>query len=130
MALKVKPKITLKPGAVKALTQAQIIAIGRTAEQMRTELIVSQVMPFDTGNLQNVATYIDERDVKKGKVKIVHDTPYALRLYYHPEYNFQKTFNINAQGLWWEDWLNGVLKSRPQKLFSVFYKKATGGYVK
>lgn len=37
----------------------------------------------------------------------IGDTPYARRLYFHPEYNFQKVNNPNAQGLWAEPWLPG-----------------------
>lgn len=33
--------------------------------------------------------------------------PYARRLYYHPEYNFQTVNNPNAQGRWLDHWLPG-----------------------
>ncbi len=124
---KMKVKVTMNQQKVRKLSQAQIQAAKMTGEQMLHEIVSDQVIPFDTGNLQNVGTYVETKEANKGKVSIVHDTPYASRLYYHPEYNFQTTFNANARGEWWEDWLTGVKKSRPAELFRKFYKRITGG---
>jgi hypothetical protein len=115
---------------LKKLSDAQIKALLMTAEQMRTEIIDEQVIPFQTGNLQNVATDIDKKNTKKGLVTIYHNTPYARRLYFHPEYNFDQTFNRHAKGQWWEDWLRGSKKDRPRKLYKKFYKMSSGGVVK
>lgn len=125
-----KIDVSLKPDAMKKLTDGEIKAALMVAQQMRHEIITDAVIPFDTGHLQNVQTEIDKRGVKKGKIAIYHDTPYARRLYYHPEYNFQKTFNRNARGLWWEDWLRGNKARRPVQLFKIFYRKVTGKFVK
>lgn len=38
---------------------------------------------------------------------LVTDTPYARRLYFHPEYNFQTANNANARGEWLRDWMPG-----------------------
>jgi hypothetical protein len=111
---------------LKMLSDAQILAMLQTQEQMLHEIVTDQVIPFDTGNLQNVQTYPDTKAARKGKVAIVHETPYARRLYYHPEYNFQTTFNPNAKGLWWDDWINGPKKNRPKELFKKFYKRLGG----
>lgn len=63
-----------------------------------------QVMPFDTGHMQN-----DQTSVEKigGGYAIVTDAPQARRLYYHPEYNFQRGKNANAGGLWLDDYVDG-----------------------
>lgn len=124
---KMKVKVTMNQQKVRELSQAQIQAVKMTGEQMLHEIVSEQVIPFDTGNLQNVGTYVETKEANKGKVSIVHDTPYASRLYYHPEYNFQTTFNANARGEWWEEWLTGAKKSRPAELFRKFYKRITGG---
>jgi len=113
--------------ALKNLSEFQVKAARMTAEQMLHEIVSDQVIPFDTGNLQNVATYVETKDAKKGKLAIVHETPYATKVYFHPEYNFQKTFNKNARGLWWEEWLSGAKKSRPAELFKRFYQRLSGG---
>lgn len=59
------------------------------------------------GHLQNDSTFVDGSRSKLGKVSIVSSTPYARRLYFHPEYHFQKHENPNARGRWYEDWLPG-----------------------
>ena len=118
------------PGAVRALKGAQLKAIGKTAEQIRTEIITEEKIPFDTGTLQNVATFIDTTKLPAGEVKIVHDTPYAAKLYFHPEWNFDTTLNRNAQGLWWDSWICGSKNKRAVKIYKMFYKMLTGGYVK
>lgn len=128
--MKVNFTVKMKPAAIKALTDAQIKAVGMVAEQLRHEIITAQVIPLDTGTLQNVSTYIDMEQIKQGNVSIVHDSPYAQRLYYNPQYDFQQTFNTHAKGLWWEDWLNGDNKDRAKRLYSEFYKRVAGVYVK
>ena len=113
----------LFPGAIKKLTDAQLKALEATGEKMLAEKIDAQQIPFDEGTLQNVQSRVDKADLNKGKIKIVHDTPYAQRLYYHPEYNFNKTFNPNAQGEWWEDYLTGDKKDRPEQLFAHYLRR-------
>ncbi len=121
-----KVNVKIDKGKIKALSTASKKAVAMTAEQLRTELIQANVMPFDEGTLQNVQTYIDTKALGQGEVKIVHDTPYAKRLYFHPEYNFSKDTNEHARGEWWEPWLTGSKRKRPSELFRIFYKKLTG----
>ena len=122
-------EIKINSSKTKKLKEAQYTALLKTAEQLRTEVIEARVIPFQTGNLQNKQTYIVKKKQNK-LVAIVHDTPYAKRLYYHPEYKFDKTFNPNARGEWWEDWIRGKKKDRPKEIFKTFYKKETEGIVK
>ena len=96
----------------------------RTADAMRTDLVQSQTMPFDTGNLQNNSTFIDDKKKKQGKVSIVSDTPYARRLYFHPEYNFQKENNPNAGGMWFSPYITGNKKDFAKKVFAKFMKRS------
>ena len=119
----------LFPSAIKKLTQAQIKALEATGEKMLAEKIDMQEIPFDEGTLQNVQSGVDKAQLQKGKLTIYHDTPYALRLYYHPEYNFNQTFNTNAKGEWWEDYLTGDKKDRPQQLFSHYLRRFGGGVI-
>ena len=112
---------------ITQLTQAAVTALEMTAEALHTEVIQAQVMPFDTGNLQNESTFVDYSESNQGKVSLASSTPYARRLYYHPEYNFQADENSNAKGNWYEDWLPGGSQSYfATKAFKQFYKK-TGG---
>lgn len=105
--IKVNSSVNLNMNRIRQLTQAQVTALELTAEAVHTEVVQAQVVPLDTGNLQNESMFVDYSESKKGKVSIVHNTPYARRLYYHPEYHFSKDENPNAKGYWFEDWQEG-----------------------
>lgn len=122
----VKSTIKLNPRRIKALTDGQRIALEQTAEALKTEVITAEVMPFDSGTMQNESTFVDDRESTQGKVSLVTSTPYARRLYYHPEYDFQKVNNAEAQGNWYEPWMTGKNKDFCKNAFKKIYKKVTG----
>lgn len=112
---------------LKRLCKAQVTALEKTAEALHTEVIQAQVMPFETGNLQNDNTFVDYSSSQYGRVQIVSATPYARRLYYHPEYRFQKTENPFAGGEWFKRWLpGGSCQDFAQNAFKKFYRKESG----
>ena len=98
--VQVTSRIELNMSVLNMLDNAQRQAFEQTADATLTELRDRQVMPFDTGNLQNDSTFIDTS--QSDKVSIVSATPYARRLYFHPEYNFKRGNNANAGGKWFE----------------------------
>ena len=100
--MQVKSTVKLNMPRIKQLTRAAVVALKQTAEALHTEVVQAQVMPFDTGNLQNESTFVDTSEASSGKVSLVSSTPYARRLYYHPEYQFQKYENPFAGGKWLE----------------------------
>ena len=109
--MKVSSTVTMDFKKIRQLTQAQITALEMTAEALHTDVVQAQVMPRDTGNLQNESTFVEYTDVRSGRAVIVSSTPYARRLYFHPEYHFYKGENPHARGKWYEDWLpNGKKK--------------------
>lgn len=125
--MKVTSTVKLNTGRMKQLSQAAVTALEMTAEALHTEVVQAQVMPFDTGHLQEDATFVDYSESQNGKVSLVSATPYARRLYYHPEYNFQKDENPNARGEWYEDWLPGGSRADfVPEAFKKFYKKVGG----
>ena len=125
--IKVSSVVKLNFPKIRQLTQAQVTALEQTAEALHTEVVQEQVMPRDTGNLQNESTFVDDSKSKEGKVTIAHNTPYARRMYYHPEYHFQKHENPNARGKWYADWLPGGSREKDcQKAYAQFYKRLTG----
>lgn len=124
--MKVSSRVTINTQKIKQLTRAQIIALEQTAEALHTEIVQAQVMPRDTGDLQNENTFVDSSESSKGKVSLVSSTPYARRLYYHPEYDFQTHENPNAKGHWYEDWIDGKEKDFAKKKFQEFYRRAGG----
>ena len=122
----VSSRVRLNMSVLQALDDAAVEALEQTAEALHTEVVQAQVMPRDTGALQNESTFVDTSQSGQGKVSIVSSTPYARRLYYHPEYNFHQNdweeeikhrdgktetikhgSNPNAKAHWFEDWQKG-----------------------
>lgn len=122
-------KIVMNKTGLKKITEAQIIACKKTAMKMLAEKIDAQEIPLSEGTLQNVLTDVDDSAAKSGTVSIVSQGPYAAKLYYNPQYNFNHEFNTKAKGEWWEDYLTGKNQERPKKLYMYFYKQASGGFV-
>ena len=102
--VQVSSRVELNVSVLNMLDNAQYEALAQTADATLTELRDRQVMPFDTGNLQNDSTFVD--DSQRDKVSIVSSTPYARRLYFHPEYNFRRGNNASAGGKWFDSFLN------------------------
>lgn len=102
--VQVTSRVELNMSVLNMLDGAQYEALAQTGDATLTELRDRGVMPFDTGNLQNDSTFVD--DSEKGKVSIVSSTPYARRLYFHPEYNFRHGNNSRAGGKWFDSFLN------------------------
>lgn len=96
--MQVRSTVKLNMARIQQLSQAAVTALEKTGEALHTEVVQAQVMPFDTGHLQEDATFVDYSESSQGKVSLVTSTPYARRLYYHPEYNFQTDENPNAKG--------------------------------
>ena len=143
--MQVKSTVKLNMPRIKQLTQAAVLALEQTAEALHTEVVQAQVMPRDTGAMQGEKTFIKAgtsvtatykngdiatNSITKahdGKVSIITSSPQVRRLYYHPEYNFQKDENPNAKGHWFEDWEEGGSKADfVPEAFKKLYKKAGG----
>ena len=125
--IRVNSIINLNLPKIRELTELQVTALEQTAEALHTEVVQAQVFPRDTGNLQNESTFIDTSQSKSGKVSIVSTTPYARRLYFHPEYHFRTDENPNARGKWYEDWLPGGKEAGfCVNAFKQIYRRLTG----
>ena len=138
----VSSRITLNHSLIRNLDSAAVRALEMTAEALHTEIVQAQVIPRDTGVLQgektairagqsSVSAYPDGTEVintvtkaENGHISIITEGPQARRLYFHPEYNFQKDENPNAKGHWFEDWLpGGISEDVALKAFEKLYKK-------
>lgn len=105
-----KIKVNWNFGAVRQVEQAVATALEQTAQAVITDVVDEQVMPMDTGTLQNSSTFVETSESSTGVVGIISDTPYARRLYYHPEYNFRTSENKNAGGKWFQPWIDSDKK--------------------
>lgn len=99
--MKVTVKVTLNQSKVKELQSIAEQALEMTAEAVLTDIRTSGVVPKQTGELER-SSFVDLSEIRQGVARIVFDTPYARRLYWHPEYNFRQDKNPNARGKWME----------------------------
>lgn len=124
---KCSSRIVINQSAIRKLSQAAITALEKTGEALHTEVLQAQVVPRDKGTLSGEAFFCDYSDSSSGTVSLVHSTPYARRLYFHPEYNFSKLEHANAKGNWFEDWqAGGKHEDFAEKAFATFYKQEAG----
>lgn len=79
--------------------EAAVRGLNMAATELRTDSV--GLAPMDTGALRGTAqvTPATEGDLEAG---VSFDGPYAVHLHEHPEYNFQKDHNPDAQGKYLE----------------------------
>ena len=82
-------------------------ALVATAQDLRDDLVASGTMPFETGRLQNAATYVDVSGLRDGRAAVVSDLVYARRKYFHPEFDFDQSVNARAGGRWFDPYVVG-----------------------
>lgn len=124
--MKIKVDVKLNPQALKKLEEAMVKALPLTLEAMKTEVNNMQVVPKETGNLEESAVVGVEDSVGF----ISYNTPYARRMYYNPQYNFRQDKNPNAQGRWLDPFIHGEKKDWLIKTYGKFLKDNAGGVIK
>lgn len=125
--IKANSTVKLNMAAIGQLSRAQIVALEHTGEALRGEVKDAQVVPMKTGNLTGEAFFCDYSEESQGKATLVHNTPYARRLYFHPEYHFNKEFHENAKGKWFEDYVPGGKHDQfAQKKYKEIYRRIAG----
>lgn len=128
--MNIKVNIKLYPDKIKTLEKACKTSLEQAADATLTDIKTRQVVPKDTSHLED-SSFIDTTNLNNGIAKIMFDTPYARRLYWHPEYNFRHDKNPNAKGLWMQDYEEGGEKEDYMKnVFTMFLKRNSGGIIK
>lgn len=123
----VKSVVKLNKMRVKELKKAHIVALEKTGEQLKSNVRDSEKVPMKTGALKGEQFFCDYSKSNMGHVSLVHSTPYARLLYFHPEYNFNTQYSANAQAKWFKDYLKGGNKENyTQDVFNKLYKKEAG----
>lgn len=117
-------KVILDTSQLSKIDKKIARALALTGKVLQDDIREEMVVPRDTGNLQNESFFVDDKNADKGTVSLRFSTPYARRLYYHPEYNFRQDKNPNAQGMWLVHWLKGgKYQERPKKYFVEIMKR-------
>lgn len=124
--MKIKVDVKLNPAAIKAIQEGMEKALPLTMEAMKTEINNMQVVPKEVGDLEESAV----TGAENGVGFFSYNTPYARKLYYHPEYNFRQDKNPNAQGRWLDPFIHGDKKKWLEETFGEFLKENAGGVIK
>lgn len=118
-----KISIKLDYAKIRQIEQAALASASETLEAVYTDLVSSQTMPFDTGDMQNNQTFVERTE--NGAV-LITGSPQARRLYYHPEYNFQRGKNTNAGAFWLDPYISGSKKDFVKAEFTEIFRKKAG----
>lgn len=113
---------------INKLIEAHKKALEMTADAVLSDIKTSAVVPKDTSMLEDSA-FVDKSELMNSIARIVYDTPYARRLYWHPEYNFRHDKNPNAKGKWMDDYLYGEKKEFIKDTYSKFFKMLSKGLI-
>ena len=111
---------------IKQLSESAVKALKLTMEAVHIDIGQSETVPMRTGALSGEQFFTDYENSRRGLVSLVNSTPYARRLYYHPEYNFNKAFHANAGAAWFEPYLTGDKKDFARKAFARLYRSIGG----
>lgn len=127
--MSVKVTVKLNQQKINTLVEAQKKSLEMTGDAIKSDIVTSAVVPKQTGELER-SGFVDTSQVDSGKVGIIFDTPYARRLYWHPEYNFRKDKNVNAQGKWMQDYIDGEKRKLIRENYKKFLKMLSKGLIK
>lgn len=94
MSTRIKWDITELAAFDKSLDRA----LNKAADEIEQRLKEAEVVPKKSGALEASQNIV----VMGNRLTISYSSPYANRLYFHPEYNFSREQNSNAQGRWLE----------------------------
>lgn len=119
-------KITYNKKNIAMVNRQAQMALIDTAEEIKTDLMQSQTMPFDKGTMQNDSTFVDDRKAIRGIAKIIVDTKYARKVYFDPELHIKQTENMNAKQYYFEDYISGPKKKLAVKYFKKSLKRRLG----
>lgn len=121
-------RVVINQNIIKQIKKKAIISLEKTGDYVLDEVVDAQVIPFNKGTLQNESTFVNKKKSSQGVVSIVSSEPYARRLYFHPEYNFQTVNNPNAKGEWFDDWLEDGKYAKDIQNAYAYFMKQLGGY--
>lgn len=126
--MSVKVTIKLDNAKINGLEKASKQAFEMTMEAVLSDIKTSAVVPKDTSMLEDSA-FVDMSQAEDMVASIIFDTPYARRLYWHPEYNFRTDKNINAQGKWMQSYIDGDKKEFIKETYMKFLKMLSKGVI-
>lgn len=125
--MSVKVTVKLDQSKIGQLQKASKQAFELTVEAVLSDMKTSAVIPKEHGTLEDSGFIEITSDFV---ASIIFDTPYARRLYWHPEYKFRQDKNVNAGGKWMQPYIDGDKKDFIKKTYMKFLKQFSKGLVK
>lgn len=127
--MKIKVDVKLDNSKINSLIEVQKQALEMTAEAIKSDIVTSAVVPKQDSTLEE-SSFVDPTGISWGACRIIFDTPYARRLYWHPEYDFRADKNINAQGKWMQSYIDGENKDFAKDTYKILLKQLSKGLIK
>lgn len=116
METKVKATLTPEEKFLRRVDKSIREAMVAAVDDMHGDAIQRQVIPMNDGHL------MDSRKIrysdKMSSATITLTQPYARRMYFGDDYNFQKVNHANAQSRWYSDYVDGQGKERVGQMFA------------
>jgi len=114
-------KVDLDLSGIKA---AVLRAAGLTMEELHTDVVSAQVVPFDNGDMQQGLYVTPGKDYGDSVIASLESpSPQSRRFYYHPEYRYQTVNNPNARGDWPQPWIDGDKENFIRETFARLLKE-------
>lgn len=120
---------------LKQIDDALAKALAISGHVLQDDIREAQVIPRMDGALSGEGFKVNTTTAKRGFIRFTFSTPYARRLYFHPEYHFHTApwvdeqgrkhdGNPNAQGEWMRHWFKGgKYEKRPSEIFAEIIKR-------
>lgn len=124
--MKVNVSVKMDPVKLREIQEAIEPSIQQAVAAVKSDIVSGQVVPKETGELER-SVFMKKKS--RSKYRIVFDTPYARRLYWHPEFDFRKDKNQNARGLWLQEYIDGGKKDLFKTAFKARLKANTRGLI-
>lgn len=127
--MSVKVTVKLDKAKISQLDKASKQAFKMVVEALLSDIKTSAVVPKEHGTLED-SGFVDDSEIENMVASIIFDTPYARRLYWHPEYKFRTDKNANAGGKWMQPYVDGDKKNFVIETYMKFLKMLSKGLVK
>lgn len=115
-------KITFNTRNINMINDIAKNALLDTAEAIKIDLVQSQTVPKDKGDLEG-DMFVDDKRIIKGIATIQNPAIYSRKVYFDPEITIHQDQNPNAKQYWFEDYITGEKKNLPIKYFQQMLKR-------
>lgn len=121
VAIKSDIRVKVNQAVINKMLSAPGKSLAMTAMAVETDLINSNTLPMGDTEMLEQSTHIGM--ISEDHAYIATDTPYARRLYFHPEFNFRKDKHGSAGGRWFDPYISGSKRKFAESALVKFLRK-------